>query len=328
MDQFSAAASTYGWGTFAILAALVAVIGIVANWRHIKALAILLACAVPLAGIGSPSTPASPFVASVASAAGPASAAPTATKATPTKAAPRPTKPAADPLAPFVVDLEGPSDGTGGFMVFANYPRSGIVRWKNNLPPGAFFAELTDNTGRTVLVFINPKPGRYELGLSVQLPLGISAENPTGQDPFAEDSLVVDVGGVIPKPVDPPPVVDDPPPPPDPSETNESLNKLTALLRANPAAAESMRAFYAVLAAEVRNDTAGGLKTIGDLRGWQVRRERATFANTAATKIVGVAAAIGGFLDAELGLADIRLDHAKAVAAFERLSAACGRAAK
>lgn len=66
-DQFSAAASTYGWGTFAILAALVAVIGIVANWRHIKALAILLACAVALAGIGSPSTPAS-HLASVASA--------------------------------------------------------------------------------------------------------------------------------------------------------------------------------------------------------------------------------------------------------------------
>lgn len=307
----------------------------------LKPLAALLACAVALTGIGSPLTPASPFAASVASAAGPASATtattnatPTATKATPTKAAPRPIKPATDPLAPFVVDLEGPSDGTGGFMVFANYPRSGIVRWKNNLPPGAFFAELTDNTGRTVLVFLNPKPGRYELGLSVQLPLGISAENPTGQDPFAEDSLVVDVGGVVPKPVDPkpvdpkPPVVDDPSLPTDPVETNESLNKLTALLRGNPAAAESMRAFYAVLAAEVRNDTAGGLKTIGDLRGWQVRRERATFANTAATKIVGVAAAIGGFLDAELGLADIRLDHAKAVAAFERLSAACGRAAK
>lgn len=163
----------------------------------LKPLVALLACAVALSGIGSPLTPASPFAASVASAASP-------TKAKPQPAAP---KPHAD--TPFVVDLEGPSDGTGGFMVFANYPRSGIVRWKNNLPPGAFFAELTDNTGRTVLVFLNPKPGRYELGLSVQLPLGISAENPTGQDPFAEDSLVVDVGGVVPAPpVDPkPPVV-------------------------------------------------------------------------------------------------------------------------
>lgn len=39
-DQFSAAASTYGWGTFAALVVLVAAIGIVANWRHIKALAV------------------------------------------------------------------------------------------------------------------------------------------------------------------------------------------------------------------------------------------------------------------------------------------------
>lgn len=38
-DQFSAAASTYGWGAFAILAALAAVIGVVANWQRIKVLA-------------------------------------------------------------------------------------------------------------------------------------------------------------------------------------------------------------------------------------------------------------------------------------------------
>lgn len=235
----------------------------------LKPLAALLACAVALTGIGSPLTPASPFAASVASAAGPASAAPTATKATPTKAAPRPTKPAADPLAPFVVDLEGPSDGTGGFMVFANYPRSGIVRWKNNLPPGAFFAELTDNTGRTVLVFINPKPGRYELGLSVQLPLGISAENPTGQDPFAEDSLVVDVGGVIPKPVDPkPPVVDPPvdptkpvePPAVDPSTTPTAAIYVyekdeTAVPSAVRSALNRLNRERKILATEFEDDT-------------------------------------------------------------------------
>lgn len=39
-DQFSAAASTYGWGTFAIIGVLIVVIGIVANWQRIKALAV------------------------------------------------------------------------------------------------------------------------------------------------------------------------------------------------------------------------------------------------------------------------------------------------
>lgn len=38
-DQFSAAASTYGWGTFAALAVLVVVGLVAANWQHIKALA-------------------------------------------------------------------------------------------------------------------------------------------------------------------------------------------------------------------------------------------------------------------------------------------------
>lgn len=38
-DQFSAAAAGYGWGTFAILAVLVAVIGVAANWQRIKVLA-------------------------------------------------------------------------------------------------------------------------------------------------------------------------------------------------------------------------------------------------------------------------------------------------
>lgn len=164
--------------------------------RSLKFASALLACAVGLAGIGSPSFPASPFGASVASAAGPVSA-------TPAKAT---AKPSADPLQPFAVELEGPSDGTGGFMVFVSKPSSGIARAKHNLPTGATFAELTDNSGRTVWVFINPKPGRYEFNLSVQLPLGISAENPTGQDPFGEDSLVVVVGGVAPPAV--PPVVD------------------------------------------------------------------------------------------------------------------------
>lgn len=109
---------------------------------------------------------------------------------------------------PFAVELEGPSDGTGGFMVFVSKPPQGIPRWKNQLPPGSAFVELTANDGRTVLVFINPKPGRHEFALSVQLPTVGSKENPTGVDPFASDELVVNVG-----PVDPPapPVVVVPP---------------------------------------------------------------------------------------------------------------------
>ena len=123
---------------------------------------------------------------------------------------------AAQAPTPFVVSLDGPSDGTGGFMVFVTKPATGIARSKHNLPTGATFAELTDNSGRTVWVFINPKPGRYEFSLSVQLPTVASKENPTGLDPFAEDSLVVVVGGAPPvviKPDDPtkpdaPPSVD------------------------------------------------------------------------------------------------------------------------
>lgn len=36
-DQFNAAASTYGWGTFAALAALIVVGLVAANWQKIKA---------------------------------------------------------------------------------------------------------------------------------------------------------------------------------------------------------------------------------------------------------------------------------------------------
>jgi hypothetical protein len=117
---------------------------------------------------------------------------------------------AAQTPTPFAVELEGPSDGTGGFMVFVTKPAAGIARAKHDLPSGAAYAELTDNSGRTVWVFINPKPGRYAFHLSVQLPTVASKDNPTGLDPFAEDSLVVTVGGVTPSP----PVVVDPANPP------------------------------------------------------------------------------------------------------------------
>jgi len=225
--------------------------------------------------------------------------------------------PTPDPIStPFVVKLEGPTKATGGFAVTVTKPAAAVCRWRNELPEGSMPLELTDNAGRTVLCFFSPAPGVHRFHLAAQLPVD-------GLDPFAEASLVVEVGPVVPAP----PLVD-PVDPALPTETNPSLNQLTTLLRANPSAAESMRAFYAVLAAEVRNDAAGGLKTIADLRAWQVAKERATFANTAVTKIKGVAAAIGGFLDAELGLADVKLDHAKAAAAFERLSAACGKAVR
>ena len=119
------------------------------------------------------------------------------------------------PPTPFVVSLDGPSDGTGGFAVVVTKPAAGVARWSNILPSGVVPLELTDNGGRPVLVFLNPKPGRYEFALSVQLPTGVSKENPTGLDPFAEDSLLVIVGGsppVVVPPVDPlkPPPITDP----------------------------------------------------------------------------------------------------------------------
>ena len=162
------------------------------RWPLIAALAAAMALA-------NPSLPASQF-ASVASAGQPAATA----KQAPTLA---PIAGAAADDQPFMVKLAAPADGTGGFAVVVTKPSSGIARWKNQLPPGAMPLDLTDNSGRPVMVFLNPPAGRYEFALSVQLPLGVSAENPTGQDPFAEDALVVTV--TAPKPV----VVVDPKPP-------------------------------------------------------------------------------------------------------------------
>ena len=154
-------------------------------WPLIAALAAALALA-------NPSLPASPF-ASVASA------------QTPTPAP-------VVPDQPFVVKLSAPADGTGGFAVVVTKPSSGIARWKNSLPAGAMALDLTDNSGRPVMVFLNPKPGRYEFNLSVQLPVGITKENTNGLDPFAEDALVVVVR-------DPNPVVVTPKPQPTTPDT-------------------------------------------------------------------------------------------------------------
>ena len=85
----------------------------------LKPLAALLACAVALSGIGSPLTPASPFAASVASAAGPASATTNATatkanaspSATAKKSSPTlaPRRPTADPISQAKAVLVAPA---------------------------------------------------------------------------------------------------------------------------------------------------------------------------------------------------------------------------
>lgn len=152
-----------------------------------------------------------------------------------------------------------------------------------------------------------------------------AANNP---DPLGAPLLAarwVIVGTPTPEPT---PTKPDEPGPAEPAETNASLASLIKILRPQPAIAAELRDFYARLAKEIKADTAHGLTTLGELRAWQVAEERKQFANTPATKIVGVAAAIGGFLDEELGLDDVALNHERAAAAFLRLSEACGRAAK
>lgn len=114
---------------------------------------------------------------------------------------PQPT-PAPDPLPPFAVKLEGPTKATGGFAVTVTKPAAAVCRWNNSLPAGSMPLELTDNAGRTVLCFFSPAPGVHRFSLAAQLPVD-------GLDPFAEASLVVEVGGVVVVP--PGPVVVDPP---------------------------------------------------------------------------------------------------------------------
>lgn len=90
----------------------------------LKPLAALLACAVALSGIGSPLTPASPFAASVASAAGPASATTNATatkanaspSATAKKSSPTlaPRRPTADPISQAKAVLVAPATFAAG----------------------------------------------------------------------------------------------------------------------------------------------------------------------------------------------------------------------
>lgn len=86
--------------------------------RSLRPLAALLACAVGLGGIGSPLHPASPFGASVASAAGPVSATPAASatataKQQPTKA-PAVRRPTADPISQAKAILVAPATFAAG----------------------------------------------------------------------------------------------------------------------------------------------------------------------------------------------------------------------
>jgi len=159
------------------------------DWRPLASVAIVLAVIASI--VTMPAwlpLPASP--ASVASAQQPS----------PTVAPPA----TPDPIStPFVVALDGPTKATAGFAVTVTKPAAAVCRWRNELPEGSMPLELTDNAGRTVLCFFSPAPGVHRFHLAAQLPVD-------GLDPFAEASLVVEVGPVVPAP----PLVD----PTDPSE--------------------------------------------------------------------------------------------------------------
>ena len=106
--------------------------------------------------------------------------------------------PAPQPVAPFVVKLEGPA-GTidGPFEIAVTKPATAELRWKNKIPEGVRIRELTDNTGQTVLMCLRPLPGAYRFHLLAQLPKD-------GLDPFAEDEIEFTVGPVTPVVVQPP----------------------------------------------------------------------------------------------------------------------------
>jgi len=269
----------------------------------------ILACAVVAVGIASPLSPASPFAASVASA------------QTPTPA------PVVDPISKAKAVLVEPPPFVAGDLTTIDSVGSvgDVFEWRISPSSRPF---LIGDGRKQAWTFRNARDPEASEPFAVTLL--VYTKTKEGVITSVDSTVVIVRPHVAPN--TPPPVVVTPDvpvePEPDP-ETNESLRKLTALLRPDPASAALMCDFYTTMATQIRGDSVGkGLKTVGDLRGWQVREERAKFTGTAATKIVGVAAAIGGFLDAELGLNDIALDHAKAVNAFHRLSAACGRAAK
>lgn len=223
---------------------------------------------------------------------------------------------------PLVVELIGPAKTItrGGFVVKASGPAGSEIEWDNELPEGAIpDLETVDKHGAEALFFADPPNGTYRFRADAW-------QVAPGRDPRGKKTLVFLVA--IPDATTPtvPPVT--PTPPPSVPETNASLLALTAILLPHADVAAQMRDFYAKAATEVRNDTGNGLKTLADFRSWQTRSERAEFGGTKATTIVGIAASIGGFLDVELGLEDVPLDHGKAAAALDRLSKACGRAVK
>lgn len=123
--------------------------------------------------------------------------------------------------AAFVVRLEGPSKvpasgGVGSFMVTVVKPtgvkpEDMIERWSNVIPEGVVWADLTDNAGRPVKVFLSVPSGTYHFKLSCQ----VSVDKVDGPDPFAESTLTVVVGSGTTTPDKPTDPVT-PPPPTDP----------------------------------------------------------------------------------------------------------------
>ncbi len=224
-----------------------------------------------------------------------------------------------DPISTPLATIDGAVTSRGMLKVYVTLPPASDdvrVTWGNDFPPNAPEPDVLQlKDGRELWLWDDPAQGEYHFHLRVQRKL-------PEWDGLEFVDFSIDVGTPAP-PVDPTPQ-----PEPD-TETNPSLLKLTALLKPYPEAAAEMRDLYASMAEQVRNDTAGGLKTVGDFRGWQLRTERAAFDGKPITKVAGIAGAIGGFVDPELGLdATKPLDHAKAAAVLDRLSKACGKAVK
>lgn len=228
-------------------------------------------------------------------------------------------KPVAKPVkaeAPTIALPDSVTGRPGAFIrVKAETNGKHVVWFAKSDDLNVFPSDMLKNSNETV---VTGTTGTYVLGAYTAL----------GDVPTEPTYTTIVIGVVTPTPAPPAPTEPNvPTTPTDPAETNASLNRLTAVLSPHPTVAENLQKFYANAAGSVRNDK-GGLSTLGDFREWQIRTEREAFANTDATKIVGIAAAIGGFLDVELGLDDVQLDHAKAADALDRISKACGRAVR
>lgn len=117
------------------------------------------------------------------------------------------------PVSPkaFSVKIEGPSKvkSEGGFVIVvtkpSGVPQSELIeRWENDVPPGVVWLDLTDNSGRPVMVFLSAPDGTYTFRLSCQ----VSVDKINGPDPFASATHTVVVGGGTPKPTPTDPVTE------------------------------------------------------------------------------------------------------------------------